>query len=121
MKKDEWVEQIIENCNGVGTYRKEFDDAIDTLASILEKRDLAEATFNESDGKLVVLQNGGKTSGINPLLRVWADLNTQALAYWRDLGLTPSGLKKLNEKALTLKATKGIDDVVEALLQNEEL
>jgi hypothetical protein len=31
---------------------------------------------------------------------VWQDLNTQALAYWRDLGLTPAGLKKLNEAAL---------------------
>ena len=33
------------------------------------------------------------------------DLNAQALAYWRDLGLTPAGLKKLNADALNAKAT----------------
>jgi phage terminase small subunit len=31
----------------------------------------------------------------NPLLRVWMDLNAQALAYWRDLGLTPSALRRI--------------------------
>ena len=31
----------------------------------------------------------------NPLLILWDDLNKSALAYWRDLGLTPSSYKKL--------------------------
>jgi hypothetical protein len=26
---------------------------------------------------------------------LWTDLNTQALAYWRELGLTPSAYKKM--------------------------
>lgn len=36
----------------------------------------------------------------NPLLRLINDLNRDALTYWRDLGLTPAGLKKINESAL---------------------
>jgi hypothetical protein len=49
----------------------------------------------------------------NPRLIVWQDLNTQALAYWRDMGLTPAGLKKLNDAAL--KAAKKGTPLEEAL------
>ena len=31
----------------------------------------------------------------NPLLVLWDDLNKSALAYWRELGLTPSSYKKM--------------------------
>ena len=40
------------------------------------------------------------------------DLDTQALAYWRDLGLTPAGLKKINEAAMKEKKRSAL---VEAL------
>ena len=43
----------------------------------------------------------------NPLLRLILQLNRDALAYWRDLGLTPAGLKKLNENALKTEKKKG--------------
>ena len=49
----------------------------------------------------------------NPALTLYMDLNTQALSYWRDLGLTPAGLKKINADALNAKATS---DGFEALL-----
>lgn len=40
---------------------------------------------------------GGATNlAKNPFLVMVNDLDTKALAYWRDLGLTPAGLKKLN-------------------------
>ena len=35
------------------------------------------------------------------------DCNAQALAYWRDLGLTPMGLKRLGEKGLLNKDDGG--------------
>ena len=31
----------------------------------------------------------------NPLLVLWDELNKTALAYWRELGLTPSAYKKI--------------------------
>lgn len=36
----------------------------------------------------------------NPMIRLVNDLNRDALAYWRDLGLTPAGLKRINEAAI---------------------
>lgn len=35
----------------------------------------------------------------NPLLVLWDDLNKSALAYWRELGLTPSSYKKITGAA----------------------
>ena len=35
----------------------------------------------------------------NPALAVWDELNKSALAYWRDLGLTPAGLKHITNTA----------------------
>ena len=36
----------------------------------------------------------------HPAIVIVNDLNRDALAYWRDLGLTPAGLKRINEEAL---------------------
>ena len=47
----------------------------------------------------------------NPALVLWDDLNKSALAYWRDLGLTPAGLKKLNDDALKEKQA-GFSDLL---------
>lgn len=66
----------------------------------MENRDNAQAAFEESGGQAVVehTNQGGNTNAAkNPAMTIVMDLNTQALAYWRDLGLTPAGLKKIND------------------------
>lgn len=76
---------------------------IDTLAGIMELRDNAEKQFSDSGGETVVTHatsQGRENIVKNPALVMVLDCNTQALAYWRDLGLTPAGLKRLNEKAM---------------------
>lgn len=82
-----------------GTYQKYFDSVVGTLAGILERRDKAEALFVASgENVLVKHTNKGGATNIeqNPVLRLINDLNRDALAYWRDLGLTPAGYKRLN-------------------------
>lgn len=103
MTKREWKKKIIEACETVGTYKEPFDSVIDTLAGILERRDEAEELYRSSGSKVLVkhVNKGGATNiEQNPVLRLINDLNRDALAYWRDLGLTPSGLKKLNDGAM---------------------
>lgn len=98
-----WKSRIKKAMVQVGTYKASFDDAIDTLADILERRDIALQEFLDEGGKATfehISDRGSVNIRKNPRLTVWQDLNTQALAYWRDLGLTPAGLKKLNEAAL---------------------
>lgn len=106
MTKKKWREKITEACIAAGTYRPFFEEVIETLADILNKRDGAQAQYKKS-GSLPVIRhvNKGGNSNLekNPVLLVVNDLNRDALAYWRELGLTPSAFKKLNEQAIIAK------------------
>ena len=103
MTKSEWKEKIENECRAAGTYRTYFDSVIETLAGIMETRDNAQEKFDASGGQTIVkhTNKGGATNIVkNPALVVLMDCNSQALAYWRDLGLTPAGLKRINDNAI---------------------
>lgn len=111
MRKADWKKKIIAQTQGVGTYRKEFLPAIDALAGLLEQRDRTHAEFTASGGRSVVEytnKNGSTNLVKNPLLTQWVELNQSSLAYWRDLGLTPSGLRKIDEDLLKPKKAKSV-------------
>lgn len=121
MKKPAWKKRITEACEQAGTYREFFDPVIDTLASILEKRDQANELFLESGGKVVVKhtnKSGATNIEQNPVLRLMNDLNRDALAYWRDLGLTPAGLKKLNADVVQEKNADGLEKILARLVND---
>lgn len=118
MNKKTWKKRIVTACQDAGTYRPYFDAVIETLAGILERRDEAQEMFETSGGTVVVrhTNKGGATNLVkNPVLVVIGDLNTQALAYWRDLGLTPSGLRKLNEQALQTRKKSALAEALREL------
>lgn len=103
MTKKQWKTKITKACKDAGTYQKCFDNVIDTLAGILAIRDHAQELFEESGGNPIVkhTNKGGATNLVkNPALVVIMECNQQALAYWRDLGLSPAGLKRLGDKGL---------------------
>lgn len=103
MTKEEWKNRIEQASKDAGTYRPYFDSVIDTLAGIMANRDNAEEKFRATKSETVVMHTnkGGATNSVkNPALVVIDDLNKTALAYWRDLGLTPAGLKRIREDAL---------------------
>ena len=103
MTKRAWKMKIKKACEQAGTYRSYFDMTIETLADILAKRDKAEDEFKKSGSEAIIEhtnKNGATNKEQNPALRLINDYNRDALTYWRDLGLTPSGLKKINDKAM---------------------
>lgn len=104
MTKTKWKNKIKNACKKAGTYQPFYDETILTLAAILEKRDDAEEEYQES-GAQPIIEHTNKSGAVNriknPALTLWSELNRDALAYWRDLGLTPAGYKKLNEKQTT--------------------
>lgn len=119
MKKKYWKKRIEASAKSAGTYRPYFDAIIETLADILEQRDSAQDQYMQTGARPVVAHTSktGATNIVkNPALVIVMDLNQQALQYWRDLGLTPSGLKKLNEKAMQAKGKKGFGDVLNDIL-----
>lgn len=119
MVKDEWKKLIKSNCEAAGTYRPFFDSVIDTLSSILEQRDEAVVQFQESGGQVLLVhvnaRGGGENLVQNPALRAINDMNRDALAYWRDLGLTPAGLKKIDEKALKEQKKTSLSDLLKGI------
>lgn len=98
MTKGAWKKRITQSCKDAGTYQPFFDDVINSLADILDKRDAAAKQYKEEGSEPIVdyTNKGGKTNPTrNPLLALWDELNKTALTYWRELGLTPSGYKKI--------------------------
>lgn len=95
-----WKKKIKKDCTVAGTMHESFQSTIDTLSTILEQRDKTWEQFVK-EGRQVVIKRvsdrGAVNSGKNPLFVAWCELNTQALSYWRELGLTAKGLKSITE------------------------
>lgn len=118
MKASSWKKKITSQCVAVGMYKPAFDPVINTLADILEQRDNAYADFLASGGEMCVVKTsdrGAVNIGKNPRLQMWTELNTQALAYWRDLGLTPAGLKRIDEQLMKPKKTSALAEALKSL------
>lgn len=100
MKKAGYKKKIIQMCRDAGTYAPYFDMTIEKLAYILEIIDDATRQYKASGGNPVIVHtNKAKERNLvkNPALVVINELSATALSYWRDLGLTPKGLKSLGE------------------------
>ncbi len=100
MKKAGYKKKIIQMCKDAGTYAPYFDMTIEKLAYILEIIDDATRQYKASGGNPVIAHtNRAKERNLvkNPALVVINELSATALSYWRDLGLTPKGLKSLGE------------------------
>lgn len=118
MTKAGWKKRITETATAAGTYRPYFDPVIDTLAGILEKRDAAQKEFEKSGSRNLVKhtnKTGATNIEQNPLLRLVNDLNRDALAYWKELCLTPSSLKKVNEEAMKGKKRNALAEALRGI------
>ena len=99
MKKRRWKTRIKKLCAEVGTYKPAFDDLIDMAAAYAEQRDRAGEQLLEENVIIEQTNKGGFTNKVkNPAFAIWDDLNKSLLQCWRELGLTPAQLKKINEE-----------------------
>lgn len=117
MEREKWKRKIKAASRKAGTYKPYFDSVIDTLAGIMELRDKAQDQFEMSGGQTIVRYTnkaGATNPAKNPALIVIMDCNAQALAYWRDLGLTPAGLKRINEEGLKESNKSALDAALES-------
>lgn len=109
MKKEAWKKRIRKACQEAGTYRPYFESVIVSLAEILEARDQVRKYYNDSGAQPIVMRTnkgGHKNMEKNPILVIYDDMNQTAMAYWRELGLTPKGLKAIDEKAMKAQQKK---------------
>ncbi len=118
MQAKAWRDKIRRQIQATGTYRPAFTSCVDAPAKVLEQRDAAYQQFLDEGGAFVVekISDRGAVNRVkNPLLQTWMDLNAQALSFWRDLGLTPAGLKKIDEEAMKPKKQNTLDKVLSEL------
>ena len=119
MEKAEWMRKIKAACKKAGTYQPQFTYIIETLAQIMEDRDkVHEQYVSTGSHPTIIHTNKAKEQNVvkNPMLVMELDLNAQALAYWRDLGLTPAGLKKLNAEVVKdQKSAGGLEKLLAGL------
>ena len=97
VSRNRWKKIINQQLTALGLHEA-YNSTIESLAAILEQRDKTYLEFQESGGKSVIeyTNKGGSTNMTkNPLLVMWDELNKTALAYWREMGLTPAAYKKL--------------------------
>lgn len=111
MTTKQWNNLIKKQLSALGQQEKAYDSVVSTLADILEQRDAVYMQY-QAEGGLPVREytnNSGATNSTkNPLLVLWDELNKSALAYWRELGLTPSSYKKITGDAPKKEKVSGL-------------
>lgn len=119
MTAAQWKRKIKKAVVDAGTYRNMYDAVIETLSDVLEQRDRAKEQFDRSGGNMVIsyTNKGGATNpSKNPFMLAWNDLNTTALAYWRELGLTPSSFRKITGTTAPAEEKKsGLAEALKAI------
>ena len=101
MKKENYKKKIKSQIQIDSKQINNFDTSINILAEILEERDRVYKLDIEQGAKPLVMvksDRGAENMKPNPLLKQWNELNTTALQYLRDLGITPAGLKKIQSE-----------------------
>lgn len=118
MTATKWKNLIKRQLSALGQTEKAYDSVISTLADILEQRDTVYQEYIDRGCESVreYTNKGGNTNLTkNPLLVLWDDLNKTALAYWRELGLTPSSYKKMTGDAPKKKKGGGLAEALKSI------
>lgn len=103
MTRNSWEKRIIKACKAAGTYQDYFSEAIKTLAWMLEQRDDLINQYEKSGSGAVVEHVNVKNQvnlEQNPHIRLINDFNRDIRGFLNDLGLTPKGLKAINDTAM---------------------
>lgn len=117
----EWSKILKKQIKFDHDYIPSFETTVQILSELLAERDRVYQMYEDTGSKPVVeftTDRGAVNLKPNPLLRTWQDLNVTALAYLRDLGLTPAGLRKLQgqlPKDYSYKKDTGLGNTLEKL------
>lgn len=118
MTATKWKNLIKRQLSALGQTEKAYDSVISTVADILEQRDAVYQEYIDTGCEPVreYTNKGGATNLTkNPLLVLWDDLNKSALAYWRELGLTPSSYKKMTGDAPKKEKGGGLAEALKSI------
>ena len=118
MTAKQWEKLIKKQLSRLGQTEEAYHSVISTLADILEQRDSVYQEYVDGGCEAVreYTNKGGNTNLTkSPLLVLWDDLNKTALAYWRELGMTPSSYKKMTGDAPKKEKGGGLAEALKSL------
>lgn len=98
---------IINRMKALGTYDVAFEECIRRLAALYAEREEIEEEIKSPEFSRLVnhTNKAGKTNIVkNPLLAMRAEVTAQIMEHEKELGLTPSALKKISDTAARNKA-----------------
>lgn len=103
---------------GLGIYREEFEWEIQMLAELFIRREQTKEQFRKSGGAVIIKQTnkGGNSYAVkNPLLTEIDFVEKRIIELAKELGLTPTAIKKINEAAIGKKPQDPDDPLAVAL------
>lgn len=113
MKKIEL--QTVENMKRLGVYKPEFDTTISIYCSLVDQYKALEKEFKLSKFSVVEETGYSDNKKKHPIVGSLESLRKDILAYSNALGLTPAGLKKINDN---MKPDKKKQSKLETALNN---
>lgn len=105
-------------CLSLGIYREELEWQIQMLAELFIRREQTKDAFRKSGGAAVIKQTnkGGNSYAVkNPLLQEIDFVEKRIIELAREMGLTTSAVKKINEAAIGKKPQPADDPLAVAL------
>lgn len=120
-KNESWERhrrRTVERMKVLGTYRPQFGAAIDRVADLYVQLDELDKLWN-ADRRELVVEHTNKAGATNlakhPLLDIRDGVYSQLLAHERELGLTPSALKKINDGGVQPEKKSNLEAALEKL------
>ena len=104
--------------DGLGIYREEFEWQIQMLAELFIRREQTKEAFRKSGGSAIIKQTnkGGSSYAVkNPLLTEIDFVEKRIIELAREMGMTPSAIRRVNEAALGKKPQPADDPLAVAL------
>lgn len=109
--------KVIQNMTELGIYKPEFDTMIGIYVELVKQYNQLEKKFKiskyEAEEKTGYADNNKKS----PIVSSLENLRKDILKYANELGLTPAGLKKINEKELGNKRKSHITEAIKNIGQ----
>lgn len=116
--EQQYRNDVIKKMRALGVYHAEFSHFIDAFARTLYDYDRTLVKFEDSGGNVVIKHTnkvGATNATKNPYYLALESLRADILAYSRELGLTPSGLKKINEAAMMPARKSALAEAIKSL------
>lgn len=115
--KESIQKDIVRKMKKVGTYNASFEMTIEAFAKLIFDYKNTLKIFEKTGGNVVIshTNKSGATNIVkNPLYLAIEKMRTDLILYARELGLTPAGLKKLNQELQEEKASP-LDEILSKL------